>query len=363
MVDIAKNFQENKRILWVDWLKVVAIISVLFVHLSSQYLCDSNLFKAPWYQGLFFESLGRAGIVLFIMASGYLILQKKQQIMVIPRRLKRIFIPFTFWLVVYGIVKVLVKGELGSNWNIINLLQFIFNGFLDPTIVSVQFWFVYMIMGLYLFSPILSNWIHNSNISEIEYFLGIWIIISIINLFNLNLLILDYLMFFTGVIGYFILGYYLTIKQSKYLYNRKFGLLLFILGTLLCFFGTLVTSYFSGNQSFLFIQLCDLTPNALLQGVGLFIIIKNTDFKNLFGKYNSLINNIAIKISLTSYGIYLSNILFIKFLEKVGIFTNNGLLLIKIPFYLIVTLIISGLFILLMNKLPVLNYFSGIKRN
>lgn len=299
------------------------------------------------------NSLCRFGIVLFILASGYLILRKQQPLSVIPKRIKRILIPFVFWLIIYAIVKVVVKGELGSGWNIIDLITFTLQGFLNPTIVSVQFWYVYMILGLYILSPILSKWIQNTSIKEIEYFLGIWIIISIIQFLNVDTILIDYFRYFTGAIGYFVLGYYLSVKETPILRDKKIGVILFIAGTLITFIGTVVMSFITNDQSLLFIRLGDITPGAFLQAVGLYIIIKNTDFKKLSERFIGIIT----KVSNYSYSIYLSNILVIKLLETAHIIKLGGFASIQIIIYMIIVLIISYLISFIMEKIPILEKF------
>lgn len=52
-------------------------------------------------------------------------------------------------------------------------------------------------------------------IYEIEYFLIVWALISFVGFSNVDFLLYDYLKYFTGSIGYFILGYYLYIKQKS----------------------------------------------------------------------------------------------------------------------------------------------------
>ena len=345
---------ESNRLVWIDTIKFAAIFAIIGIHVSSSALSKEFLFSSMWYQSVFMNSLCRFGIVLFIMASGYLILRKQQPLSVIPKRIKRILIPFVFWLIIYAIVKVVIKGELGPGWNIIDLIVFTLKGFLDPTIVSVQFWYVYMILGLYILSPILSRWIHNTSIKEIEYFLIVWVIISIIQFLNVDTILIDYFRYFTGAIGYFILGYYLSIKEAPILKDRTSGAILFIVGTMITFFGTVIMSFITNDQSLMFIRLGDITPGAFLQAVGLYIIIKNTDFK----KFSQRLINIITKVSIYSYGIYLSNILVIKLLETAHIIKLGGLASIQIIIYMIIVLIISYLISFIMERIPILEKFA-----
>jgi surface polysaccharide O-acyltransferase-like enzyme len=345
---------ESNRLVWIDALKFLAIFGIIGIHVSSSALSKEFLFSSMWYQSVFMNSLCRFGIVIFIMASGYLILRKQQPLSVIPKRIKRIVIPFVFWLIIYAIVKVVIKGELGPGWNIIDLISFTLSGFLDPTVVSVQFWYVYMILGLYILSPILSRWIQNTSIKEIEYFLGIWIIISLIQFLNVDTILIDYFRYFTGAIGYFVLGYYLSIKEAPILNDRKSGAILFIAGALITFIGTIVMSFITNDQSLLFIRLGDITPGACLQSVGLYIIIKNTDFEN----FSQRLIDIITKVSKYSYGIYLSNILVIKLLETAHIIKLGGFASIQIIIYAVIVLIISYLISFIMERIPILEKFA-----
>ena len=343
----------SKRLIWIDVLKFLAIFGIIVIHVSSGFLSDEFLFSSIWYQAVCINSLFRFSIILFIMASGYLILRKQQPLSVIPKRIKRVLLLFIFWLIVYAIIKIIFKGASGSN--VSDSLVYIANGFLNPTIVSIQFWYVYMILGLYVLSPILSKWIQNASIKEIEYFICIWVIFSLLQFFNVDSILIDYFKYFTGAIGYFILGYYLAIKKSPFLHNRKNGVVLFIVGSLITIVGTILLSYLSGTQSLFFIKLGEITPGACLQAIGLYIIVINTNFDKLSNR----LRNIIEKISIDSYGIYLANVLVFNFLELIHLVNGSGFTALKLIFYSIVVLIISYICIEIMARIPFINKFSG----
>lgn len=345
----------NKRIIWVDYLKVLAIIGVLGIHSSSILLENKYIFTIPWYQSVISASIFRFAIILFIMASGYLLLRKTQPISSIPRRLKRILIPFIFWLLVYALIKIFFKGDLGSSWTIIDLLSYIGNALLNPLDICVQFWYVYMILGLYLLLPIISGWIQNTDIKEIEYFLSLWVMASLVQFIGIETVLMDYMRYFTGSIGYFVLGYYLTIKKNELLTDKRFGLLLFLIGSLITIMGTIIFSYWDYNQSLFFIRLGDITPGACLQAVGLFIIVKNIDYTRL----DQRINSIVTRISEDSYGIYMVNILVINLLEKLQLINYTNYTMITILFVMFIVLVMSTMIIELLYKIPFLRAFSG----
>ena len=79
-------------------------------------------------------------------------------------------------------------------------------------------WYIYMLIGLYLVTPIISPWLQQASKRELEGYLGLWIITTFLPYIHLvypevlgeafwNDTPLLY--YFTGFIGYFILGYYL----------------------------------------------------------------------------------------------------------------------------------------------------------
>ena len=335
--------------MWVDWLKFLAIFGIIGIHVSSNFI-NSNLFTLEWYSGIFAMSIFRYGIIIFIMVSGYLLLRKQQPISTIPKRFKRIVVPFVFWLFVYAIVKVAITKELGDSWNLFGLISFIINGFLDPTIVAIQFWYVYMILGLYMLSPILSRWIQNAPVREIEYFLLVWAILTVIQFLNIDTLLLDYFRYFLGAIGYFVLGFYLTTKKSDLLKSTRFGLILFIAGILITFIGTAVSSIMAHDLSLFFIRLGDLAPGSCLEAIGLFIIIKNINFERI----NPLFNRIATKISMETYGIYLVNVLVINIIFLMS-FNLTSFVFLKILLISILVLIICYIIIGVMNRIPILD--------
>lgn len=343
---------DSNRLLWIDVLKFLSIFGIIGIHVSSIF-SSVELFSSVWYQSVCLNSLFRFAIVTFIMTSGYLILRKQQDMEVIPRRFKRIVLPFVFWYLIYAVVKVLFKGVLGSNWNLMDLLSYMVRGFLDPTIVSVQFWYVYMILGLYVLSPILSRWIQNAPIREVEYALIIWVFFSMLHFMQVDSILLDYFRYFTGAIGYFVLGYYLSIKKSQFLDSRSNGLKLFVLGSLITIVGTIVLSLVTGSQSLFFIQLGDITPGSCLQGIGVYLIVKNTDFSNLHDKALEFIE----KVSVSTYNMYLSNVLIINFLGMVHIIDYNGFTSLRIIVYVVVVLLLSYLCTVVMEKVPVVNKF------
>ena len=79
----------SKRIFYYDVLRALAIIGIVFCHVS---VCP-NL-----YISVFFDCFRDFSIPIFVMLSGALLLGKKDTLIkFFKKRLSRLFIPFLFW--------------------------------------------------------------------------------------------------------------------------------------------------------------------------------------------------------------------------------------------------------------------------
>lgn len=140
------------------------------------------------------------------------------------------------------------------------------------------------------------------------------------------------LTYFTGYIGYPVLGYYLAYKFN----NARIVILsifLFIAG-----FGfTMIATAFKTMQQGVFCQYFYdyLSPNVIIEAIGVFLFFKSCFFQKT--KFQLLINT----VSKHSYGIYLSHVLMLFFLDFLGL--NYSFLnpVIAIPLVSILCVIMS----------------------
>lgn len=67
------------RLVYMDWLRVVATIAVVTIHVAAGYVStlDSNN-VSRWLAGNFYDSLSRASVPIFVMISGALLLKGKK---------------------------------------------------------------------------------------------------------------------------------------------------------------------------------------------------------------------------------------------------------------------------------------------
>ena len=162
------------REVWIDWARIIACFMVIIVHCTepfylggegSQILTRTN---ALWAS--FFDSFVRACVPLFIVISCWLQFPLRYSTSeFMKRRAVRILIPFVLWTVVYA----RVWGEPVQNFK-----DLIFNF----NYAAGHLWFVYMLLGIYLLMPLLSPWAERVGKRELQCYIALWLFTTLIPL-------------------------------------------------------------------------------------------------------------------------------------------------------------------------------------
>ena len=329
---VASIEKDNKRIIWLDFVKFIAISMMIAVH------CTDNVTPTErseaWYNlwGSFYGSFMRPAIPLFVMVTGALLLPVKENISTFyTKRLTRLVIPFIVWSVLYNLFP-WITGLLGLSPTIINdffawaepdqsfsgalhnILMIPFNF----SMLAVQMWYVYLLIGLYLYMPFFSAWVKQASVKEQKIFLTLWFISLFIpylreyltkdlwgtcswNEFGL-------LYYFAGFNGYLLLGYYIKNNDINFSWGKLavIGIPSFIIGYCITFLGFKSITAIPGQPAELvelFFTYC--SPNVLLMTFPIFLVIKKNHFKSV------TIRRFAINISTCTLGIWMSHYLFL----------------------------------------------------
>lgn len=193
--------EQKERIYELDLIRALACLMIISMH--------SPLPEGGENNGLFLSSLSylsAPGIGLFFMVSGALLLPISEPIFVfITKRLTKIAIPTLFWTCFYLGLKSFYDGHQITLREILSIP-------FSPQGNSI-FWFIYVLTGIYLLSPILSRWLEKASKREMEFYLLLWTITLCYPYLKLFLKINEtgtgILYYYSGYLGYFILGYYL----------------------------------------------------------------------------------------------------------------------------------------------------------
>jgi surface polysaccharide O-acyltransferase-like enzyme len=335
-------------------LRVLATFGVIVIHVAAGILSQyGSIINFDWWIGNIYDSSVRFCIPIFLMISGALILSKTYKSIgeYLKKRALRIVLPFLFWSMIYIASSLFHKFYHGEHMTIAELITFVFIQLKKGA--SFHLWYVYMIIGLYLFFPIIGKWINKSNENEIKYFIGIWLLAAIASLpfMQKNFPGIN-LTYFSGYIGFPVLGYYLSRKTfSNPDREKAISILLILTGILITIFGTY---FITRNKGFMDESFYErLSPNVILVSIGIFLLFKNST------KFSTRTSSVILFFSKYSYGIYLIHILVLWKLGLLGfsIFSINPV--IGIPVTAMLCFIISTLIIFGVNKLPWGKYISG----
>ncbi len=346
----------HKETIWIDDIKLIATLAVIVLHVASpavftEYNSGSNA-NNNWWVANFYDSFTRFCVPLFIMVTGALLLPQQIGLkLFLKKRLKRIVLPFTFWTAVYIMFNFGLKmRDLGYvaidnlwDWLWVQLIQ-------GP---SVHLWYVYMIIGLYLFIPIIKPWIQQASNKHIVYFLGIWLVTVLVNQLQIITISSPFdISYFSGYLGYLVLGYYLAERVNVSKNLKKISVITFIFG----FLATLIGTYFASkqNNSFSDAFYQYLTLNVVFASVGMFVFIKSWKLNMPLTKYaifRTFINKYG-------FGIYLGHVLVINFLSYLNIDYRLATPWLSIPLVAFICLILTFLMIYILDRLPYGKYIA-----
>ena len=345
--------ESHSQLEWIDNLRALATVSVIALHVSSPVVHNfGNIPASFWWAGNIYDSFTRFCVPIFLMITGVLILPKDYSISdFFKKRFVRVILPFAFWSVVYVLYVLYLRHINNADLALMETAKYVFSLLKDGGQTAFHFWYLYMLLGLYLAFPVLGKWVRNSNIKELQYFLAIWGLVILLDMPYISKLKPNInFAYFSGHIGYVVLGYYLSIPEVS---NKikSCGLLLFGVGLIIAIFGT----YFIINSTNSDIELFygNLAPNVLLMATGVFMFFQTFSIAN-----RKLLTAIQF-VSNYSFGIYLVHVLVLNTLGSCGFNTQFTHPLISIPVVTIFCTVVSGLIIYLLRKLPFGGYFAG----
>lgn len=284
-------------------------------------------------------------IGLFFMVSGALLLPVKQTSSdFYRRRLTKVAIPTIVWTLLYLLLD-LLKGD----YPFIYILKSIVSIPLMPGVPA--FWFIYVLIGLYLFAPIISPWLEKTTKSEIKLFLVLWgisLLIPVLNGYtNIPYGYYSVLCYFGGYLGYFVLGYYMHNYPPKI---SLFSTLLLIGMPILAY---AVCKHFNLRSDFNTYYYLSIFSAPMT--TGWFLLLKKL-FENVDLKRG---NSIIKSFSNACFGIYLVHLLIMRnVLWEIDALSSYGGLL-QIVLTSLLTLFLSYFIVYLLSKLPFSKYLIG----
>ena len=232
---------QQNRLVWCDAIRLLAFFMLLCCHAADPFYAaaayatsgasvDPELVQ--W--GTRWGSLVRPCVPLFVMLTGVLSLPVKGSMeSFYQKRIPRVLFPFLIWSVLYYMTP-WFTGLLGLDSSVVIKLfswaesdsQSLADG-LDKVIripyafnfIACHMWYIYMLIGLYLYLPIFSAWVERATKRQKEIVLGLWALSTFLPYFTeyvskyafgtceWNSFGLFY--YFAGFNGYMLLGHYI----------------------------------------------------------------------------------------------------------------------------------------------------------
>jgi len=346
---------KEERVLYADILKIFATFSVILLHVAASKWNLVNVGTFEWKVFNFYDSLVRFGVPIFVMLSGMFFLNPNKDITIkkiYKKYILRIITAFLFWSTFYS-VYINLKQTTIINEEILMKI------FLDIIEGRYHLWFLFMIVGLYIITPILRKIVINDK-STIEYFLLIWLVFTVVLPFVIkisNYVILDKFInkigihFVIGYVGYFVSGYYF----ETYTINNKTRNVIYIfglIGILSTFIFTDIISLKSGEANSMFYGY--FSPNVVIASVAVFIFFKYEVSKIKFKKISLKIIN---TLTSCTFGIYLIHDFFIMVLAENGINTTMFNPAISVPVIVLLVFIFSFIVSYIISRIKILNKY------
>lgn len=331
-MELQKNPQ---HIVWLDVVRFVAMFTVVCCHCTDPFNfypgTAPNIDEIKLW-GAIYGALLRPCVPLFVMITGALLLPVRGEVSVFyKKRIPRVLWPFLIWSVIYNLFP-WITGLLGIKPEIILdffpysgeevmrqslsiSLDYIAQIPFNFSIVDVHMWYIYLLIGLYLYLPVFSAWVEKASDKAKLWFLGAWAVTLLLPYYNQ--FVAQYLWgtcswnafgmfyYFAGFNGYLLLGHYLRNLDWTLGKILAIGLPMFVIGYAVTFFGfryiTALPEY-SDEMLELFFTYCSL--NVVMMTIPVFMLCKKVNFRSE-GIKKALAN-----LTLCGFGIYMIHYFF-----------------------------------------------------
>lgn len=369
------------HIVWLDTLRFVAILMVVACHCTDPFNASPESRANPdfSYWGSFYGSMLRACVPLFVMMTGFLLLPVKQEAATFyKKRIPRVFFPFLLWSILFNLSPWFIQWMGGSpdlvttffpyapdpSASLADVLKDIAMIPLNFTVYATPMWYIYALIGLYLYMPVFSAWIEKASENAKRWFLAAWCFTLFIP--YLMEFVTHYLLgtcswnayglfyYFAGFNGYLLLGHYLG-KGNNWSVGKTLLITIpmFLVGygvTLVGFRHMIAIPDVSEEGVELFFTYC--SPNTVLMTAAIFLLVQKIRITSSF------IRRSLAFLTTCGFGIYVSHYFFVgpAYLLAKWLGTPISLL---VPVSAIFAFIGAWALVALLSKLPKSKYIIG----
>lgn len=337
-----------KEIPWIHLTRVIACIMVVCLHVGTA----AKMYPMRECDRFFNSCMSLCTIpcvTLFFIITGFLILPYKDGENIknfYKKRIPRVLFPLICWGVIYAVLPFLI----GLCDKSMMLKELILSPVKTPSIIGGILWYLFILIGIYLAIPFLTNNVYKSTRLLVVY-LGFWLASCLFytmrhhipgmlgnasNLHSFNMLV-----YFSGYMGFLLFGYAAKKYGNQFcsIMNRGGNACILILMFIL---GYNITTLVHGF----------LAIGTVVTALCLFILLYKIRINE-----TSMMYRIIKNISTASFGIYLCHMLILKVLTE-NLFFISASWIMQI-LCMVSTFLISFIIIKCLSMLPFRKYIIG----
>ena len=352
----------KNRIIYFDYLRVMAMISVVLLHVSGQNWGAFNGRSLTWNILNFYDAIVRWGVPVFIMISGSLFLSNEADIKKIyQKNIFRLLVVYFSWSIVYAFIIPIVKAVLLESY-VISFKEILYNTVGGE--YQYHMWFLPMIIGLYICVPLIGEIVKSPKATV--YFLVLsfvftFLIPQAVNISNdfvggmfaeivnkINTVIFKNMnvQLVFGYSFYFVLGYLMNNTEL----SKAHRFIIYGLGAV----GFLSTILLNAVIAWKTDVPCatyysNYSINVMLETVAIYTWFKYRRYEN------EVLNKLVFALSKYSLGVYLVHVFILFLLDSFEINSFTLSPFVSVPLISAIAIIVSFFVSWLLAKVPIIN--------
>lgn len=337
---------EKQRYDFIDVLRIAACFFVIVNHTCSMIFVNTTP-SVNWFVSLIYFYISKLSVPVFVMISGYTMLDKRDDYKKSLQRVLRVVLA----LCVFSFGYYMFQWWLGDR-PVIGFFDFFVVILKNP--LSLAYWYLYMYIGLLIMMPFLQKFVAGLNKKDCEIFIvislfvfGTWPII--VHWFPaLEVTSLVDLACFDSYIAMLMIGYYI----KKYVTPSKKLFIVSAITFVVCVAFNVIMTYHeyltTGGGEYLFYDDRVYLP-IVLQGASFFYMATHLSLKGKVAKVLKVVGS-------CTFGIYLVADFLISITQSIYFYlcTKGITPMISMIIYEIVIFVVGLAMVLVMKKIPLL---------
>jgi surface polysaccharide O-acyltransferase-like enzyme len=327
---------QKEHLVWLDLVRFVAMFTLVCCHCANPFNwapAESPILADIKFWGAIHGSMLRHSVPLFVMITGALLLPVgREAFPFYKKRISRVLFPSLIWSVIYCLFPVIAALFGGGKELILSFFPYAGEEFMAQSLsvslkhiamipfnfstICVHIWYIYLLIGLYLYMPIFSAWVETASERAKCWFLIAWGVTTLLPYYTY--FVSPYLWgtctwnsfgmlyYFAGFNGYLLLGHYLKNRQWSVRKVLSLGIPMFAVGYCITYLGYRNMTHIPEHTE----PMAELfwttnSINVVLMTIPLFMACKVIKIKS--GRIRQILAN----LTLCGFGIYMIHYFFI----------------------------------------------------